>query len=89
MELDSLAYRKAVEEIQEENRRCEVSYGKEDFKYRYRKGGQFIYIDACTNIKDIRGMLDFVLNSATGEEKADMCMALTDIKKHVEQQGIK
>lgn len=46
-------------------------------------------IDACTNIKDIKNTLDFVLNPATGEEEADMCKALTDIKKHAERQGIK
>ena len=44
-------------------------------------------IDACTNIKDIRDTLDFVLNPATGEEEADLCKALTDIKKHAERQG--
>lgn len=46
-------------------------------------------IDACTNIKDIRKTLDFVLNPATGEEEADMCKALTDMKKHAERQGRK
>lgn len=46
-------------------------------------------IDACTNIKDIRDTLDFVLNPETGEEEADVCKALTDIKKHAERQGRK
>ena len=189
LELDSLAYKKAIEEIREENQRSKVSYGKEDdFKYHYRKRDRIVpvlnlmlywgtqewerplclrdmmsditplpeklqnlagdynvhmvcmlsipeekllemdsdlkyvlgimkhtrsrkkyenyiwknkeffqripksavdVIDACTNIKDIRESLDFVLNPATGEEETDLCKALTDIKKHAERQGIK
>lgn len=60
----------------------------EDFFKRISKSAVDV-IDACTNIKDIRESLDFVLNPATGEEEADMCKALTDIKKHAERQGIK
>lgn len=188
LELDGLSYGNAVEEIQEENRRRGVSYGKEDdFKYFYRKEDRVVpvlnlmlywgtgtwerplclldmmedisplpeklqelagnyqvhlicmrsipeeklqemdsdlkyvlgimkctgsrkkyenyiiknreffcriprsavdVIDACTNIRDIRETLNFVLNPVTGEEEADMCKALTDIKKHAERQGI-
>ncbi len=43
-------------------------------------------IDACTHIKDIMGRLEFVLNEESGEEEADMCKALQDIKKDAQRQ---
>lgn len=189
MELDNLAYGKAIEEIQEENQRSEMSYRtKDDFKYHYRREdridpilnlmlywgtekwesplclkdmmGDFSFlpeklrnlvgnyevhlismrsipeeklqemdsdlkyvlgimkctrsrkryekyilenkeffcrisksavdvIDTCTNIKDIRKTLVFVLNPATGEEEGDMCKALDDIIRHAEKKGAK
>lgn len=46
-------------------------------------------IDACTNIKDIRDSLDFTLNQETGEKEADMCKALTDLKKDAVRRGLK
>ena len=45
-------------------------------------------IDSCTNIKDFKARMKFVLNPETGEEEADMCKALTDLKKEAEKQGI-
>jgi hypothetical protein len=189
LEIDSPAYGKAIEDIQEKNQRCKVIYDKEDdFKYYYRKEDQIIpilnltlywgkgnwnrplclrdmmedlsplpqklqdlagdykvhlicmrfipneklaemdsdlkyvlgimkhtgsrkryenyilensdffkrvpksavdVIDACTNIKDIRKSLEFVLNPAIGKKEADVCKALKDIKKHAKRQGIK
>lgn len=44
-------------------------------------------IDACTNIKDIRGSLRYTLNPESGEEETDMCKALEDIKKDALKRG--
>lgn len=46
-------------------------------------------IDACTGIKDIRRSLQFTLNLESGEEEADMCKALKEIKRDAEKQGIR
>lgn len=46
-------------------------------------------IDVCTNIKDITGYLEFHTNEEGGEEAADMCKALDDIKKDAEKKGLK
>lgn len=60
----------------------------QDFFTRIPKSAVDV-IDACTNIKDIRDSLDFILNQETGEKEADMCKALTDLKKDAERRGIK
>ena len=46
-------------------------------------------IDVCTGIKDIIGCLEYTLNKETGEEEADVCKALNDIKKNAEKKGRK
>ena len=46
-------------------------------------------IDVCTGIKDITGCLEYTLNQETGEEEADVCKALNDIKKNAEKKGMK
>ncbi len=46
-------------------------------------------IDACTGIKDITDCLEYTLNKETGEEEADVCKALNDIKKNAEKKGMK
>lgn len=45
-------------------------------------------IDACTNIKDIRETLQFTLNRESGEEEADMCRALKELKKEAHEKGV-
>lgn len=44
-------------------------------------------IDVCTNIKDIRKHLRFVLNEKNREEEADMCYALDQIQRNAEKKG--
>ena len=44
-------------------------------------------IDVCTNIKDIRKHLRFVLNENNNEEEADMCYALDQIQRNAEKKG--
>ena len=44
-------------------------------------------LDVCMNIKDIKSRLKYILNPETGEEEADMCKALNDIKKSAERRG--
>lgn len=44
-------------------------------------------IDVCTGISDITGSLEFLWNLESGEEEADMCKALRDIKKDAEKRG--
>lgn len=46
-------------------------------------------IDACTNIKDIKGSLHYALNPENGEEETDMCKALEDIKRDALKKGEK
>ena len=46
-------------------------------------------IDVCTGIKDITSCLEYTLNQETGEEEADVCKALNEIKKGAERKGIK
>lgn len=46
-------------------------------------------IDACTNIKNLRGCLQYTLNPESGEEETDMCKALEDIKKNAMKKGVK
>lgn len=46
-------------------------------------------IDVCTNIKDIKAHLEFHINGESGEEEADMCKALEDIKEDAKKQGMK
>jgi len=46
-------------------------------------------IDVCTNIRDIMSCLEFTLNEESGEEEADMCKALNDIKREAENKGIR
>lgn len=46
-------------------------------------------IDVCTGIKDITDCLEYTLNQETGEEEADVCKALNDIKKDAEKKGMK
>lgn len=58
----------------------------QDFFTRIPKSAVDV-IDACTNIKDIRGSLKFTLNQETGEKEADMCKALMDIKRDAEKYG--
>ena len=50
----------------------------QDFSSRIPKSAVDV-IDACTNIKDIREVLEYILNPETGEE-TDMCKTLKDIK---------
>lgn len=45
-------------------------------------------IDVCTNIKDLRGCLQYTLNPESGEEETDMCKALEDIKKDAMKKGV-
>ncbi|MDE7045866.1 MAG: hypothetical protein K2O97_12815 [Acetatifactor sp.] len=52
-------------------------------------GNVFDVIDVCTNIKDIRGHLNFEINQESQEEEADMCKALDEIQKNAEQKGIR
>lgn len=188
MELDSLAYGRGIEEVQERNRAMAVKYGAEDdFKYAYRKGDRLLpimnltlywgrkkweyplsmrdmvkmealpvklkglfedygvhlihmryipeedlqmmdselkyvlglmsrtgsrkryesyiwenreyfsrmpksavdVIDACTGIRDITGCLKYTSNRETGEEEADVCKALKEIKRNAERKGMK
>lgn len=42
-------------------------------------------IDVCTGIKDITGCPEYTLNKETGEEEADVCKAMNDIKKNAEK----
>ncbi|MCM1188962.1 MAG: hypothetical protein NC541_06660 [bacterium] len=46
-------------------------------------------IDVCTNIKDIRKHLRFVLAEGKEEEEADMCYALDQIQRNAEKKGRK
>ncbi len=46
-------------------------------------------IDVFTGIGDIKSRLEYVVNGENGEEEADMCKALEDIKKHEMEKGIK
>lgn len=46
-------------------------------------------IDVCTGIRDIMNCLEFTMNPESGEEEADMCKALNDIKKDAENKGIR
>lgn len=46
-------------------------------------------IDACTNIKYFRNCLQYTLNPESGEEEADMCKALEDIRKDAMKKGVK
>jgi hypothetical protein len=42
-------------------------------------------IDVCTGIKDITGCPEYTLNKEIGEEEADVCKAMNDIKKNAEK----
>ena len=46
-------------------------------------------IDVFTNIRDIRNRLEYAENQDNGEEEADMCKALEDIKRHELDKGVK
>ncbi len=46
-------------------------------------------IDVFTNIGDIRKHLQYVQNQEEGEEEADMCKAIEDMKKHEMKKGLK
>ena len=46
-------------------------------------------IDACTNIKNIKGILQYTLNPESGEEETDMCKALEQIERHAMKKGVK
>lgn len=46
-------------------------------------------IDACSNIKEIKACLSYIVNPESGEEEANMCEALEGIKKEALKKGIK
>ncbi len=46
-------------------------------------------IDVFTNIGDIRNHLQYMQNQENGEEEADMCKAVEDMKRHEMKKGLK